>query len=489
MSAAREMPTDTDTGSDNLTSPTSQRAKREFSAAYKVAVAVRKQHGDFERMKAALAADPRSAGWYRHTGIVDNGRELNSLWNATHKHAKRADWVSDCQTDREGEPRPNLANAMVALRKDPRFRDAFAYDEMLRSGILMKGPPRLIDGRPVAFEPRPVQDTDVTALQEALQLSGLEKLSTDTLHKAVDLRAAEKAYHPVQAYLNSLVWDGTHRLETWLATYCGVKHSDYATGIGQMFLIAMVARVFEPGCKADYMLVLEGPQGIRKSTVCRILGDKWFSDSLPDIRTAGKDVSQHLAGKWLIEVAEMSALDKAEAAALKAFITRNKEQYRPSYGRREVEEPRQCVFIGTTNKDAYLRDETGARRFWPVKAGVTGSINTEALERDRDQLFAQALAAYRSGTTWWPSQEFERDHIAPQQAERYEADAWTELVVAFLVDKPKTTILQVAKEALFIETPKVGTADQRRIAAILEMSGWQRGAKTSTGVPWEKVTQ
>ena len=180
----------------------------------------------------------------------------------------------------------------------------------------------------------------------------------------------------------------------------------------------------------------------------------------------------------------MSALGKSEAAALKAFITRSTERYRPSYGRKEVIQPRQCTFVGTTNKEAYLRDETGGRRFWPVKVGVTRSLDTDALQRDRDQLFAEAVQAYRRREQWWPDQKFELEHIAPQQEARYEADAWEDAIRTFLVDKASVTLLQVAKEALFIETPKLGTAEQRRIANILERMGWTRGARTKTGIPF-----
>ena len=201
---------------------------------------------------------------------------------------------------------------------------------------------------------------------------------------------------------------------------------------------------------------------------------------MPDV-TAGKDVSQHLRGKWLIEVAEMHAMGRAEAAQLKAFITRTAERYRPSYGRMEVIEPRQCVFVGTTNKDTYLRDETGGRRFWPVKAGA---INVEALARDRDLLFAEAVVRYRDGASWWPDKDFERRHIQPEQAARYEGDAWEEHIATYIGTRDKVTASEVAREALGIETPRIGTTDQRRITAALEQLGWRRLPKDWEGKRW-----
>jgi predicted P-loop ATPase len=383
-------------------------------------------------------------------------------------------WLDLCAKDRRGEPLPNLANAMVALRHDPTMKDAFAFDEMERVPILMR--PIVPDD--LNFTQHPITDVDVTALQERLQLAGLRNIAKETTQQGVALRAHECAFHPVRDWLDSLKWDGTPRLAFWLSTYLGAQPTPYSEAIGRMFLISMVARIYEPGCKADYMLVLEGPQGNLKSTACMVLGGKYFSDSLPDV-TADKDASQHLRGKWLIEVSEMHAMSRAENAHLKAFITRPIERYRPSYGRNEVVERRQSVFIGTTNKNTYLRDETGARRFWP---NATGHIDVDALRRDRNQLFAEAVHAYRQRERWWPDGKFECEIIASEQEARFEDDAWREPIVEFLALYDRSpTISEIARRALDIQTCKISRQDQLRIASILEHLGWRRLPKDGRG--------
>ncbi|TNC10424.1 hypothetical protein FF100_22390 [Methylobacterium terricola] len=391
--------------------------------------------------------------------------------------ANDADWRQACLRNDKGEALPVLANAMAALRSAPELAEVFSYDQMQCATMISRVVPGCGSPPGGAMPMRLATDTDISQVQEWLQKAGLPRLGKEITHQAVDYRAVERAFHPVRQHLEGLSWDGRERLSGWLSTYLGAEETPYTAGIGAMFLIAMVARIFEPGCKADYMMVLEGPQGARKSTACAILGGEWFSDSLPDV-TAGKDVSQHLPGKWLIEIAEMSAMSKAEDAALKAFISRPVERYRPSYGRKEVIQPRQCVFVGTTNKSTYLRDETGGRRYWPVKVG---RVDTDALARDRDQLFAEAVRRYRSGTRWWPDEAFEAEHIRPEQESRFEADAWEEPVRRYLDGKDRVSVMEVARCALFIETPKVGTADQRRIASTLERLGWVRKPKDWQG--------
>jgi hypothetical protein len=385
--------------------------------------------------------------------------------------AQRAPWLASAICDDRGRVLPVLANVMVAMRSAPELGDALTFDEMMRAPILGRELP-LADGATRATGhdvPRPIQDTDVSQLQEWLQHCGLPTIGREIVHQAVHLRAQERAFHPIRDYLSEIRWDGTARLDRWLCYYLGAEQSPYAAGIGRMFLIAMVARIFEPGCKADYSLIIEGPQGARKSTACSILGGQWFSDSLPEIQQ-GKDVAQHLRGKWLIEIAELSALRRSETEILKAFISRPVERFRPPYGREEVIEPRQCIFVGTTNKEAYLRDETGGRRFWPVRVG---QIDTDALTHDRDQLFAEAVNSYRAGVKWWPHQEFEREHVMPEQETRFETDAWEQEIAAFLAGRTRVGVVEVARSALGIETSKVGTAEQRRIRNVLLRLDWR----------------
>jgi predicted P-loop ATPase len=391
-------------------------------------------------------------------------------------------WRSDLWVSDTGKIIPNLRNVDIALRGAPELRNAFAFDEMTRAEMLMEALPLAPKGAPAGAGayPREVHDEDVSQLQEWLQDQGMTRIAKDVVHTGVHQRARERRYHPLRDWLSYLRWDGKPRVRTWLTVYLGADSTRYAEEIGRMFLISMVARVLQPGVKVDYMLILEGAQGDEKSTACAVLAGEYFSDQLPDI--TNKDSALHLRGKWLIEVAELSVYSRAAVDHFKGFVTRAVEKYRPPYARNDVIEPRQCVFIGTTNKPHYLRDETGNRRFWPVKIG---KIETYKLRADREQLFAEAVQLYRDGVKWWPERAFEAQTIAPEQDARYEPDVWEDAIADFLrklqssITTPaKTTVLDVAKGALGFDDSSFTTqgktsinrlspGDQRRIVAVL----------------------
>jgi predicted P-loop ATPase len=386
-------------------------------------------------------------------------------------------WLELCiMTDgKHPKPLPIVHNAMVALRHDIALREAVAFDEMLRRAVLchvIGEPTNVIEGN------RLITDADIIYFQMWMQRAGLKHISFDTVHRAVHTYAHERSFHPVLDYLEQLHWDQQQRCQLLLPHYLGTDDTPYHRAIGEMFLIAMVVRIFEPGVKADYMLVLEGPQGRLKSTALEILATPWFSDNLPDIVRSPKDAAMHLRGKWLVEIAELHAFNKAEATELKQFISRTHERFRPPYMREEVDEGRQNLFAGTTNKQAYLRDETGGRRFWPAKCGI---IKLKELHDDRDQLLAEALQLYRQGHSWWPSPDFEAEHFAPQQANRYEEDAWRKPIAEFLAGKTETTLWDIAKSALFLENDTMRPIEQSRIRKILIDLEWEASGRRQPG--------
>lgn len=388
-------------------------------------------------------------------------------------------WKDSWHVSSTGTPIPNLFNAMIALRHHPKLKQLVKYDEMQSTAVLVKQVPNKPDG-PI---PRQITDDDVLGVQEEMQLTGLRRIPNSTVHDALSLAASEAKFHPIREYLENLSeWDRKERLWKWLSIYAGIESSPYVDTIGRLFLIALVARIFEPGCQCDYMLILEGPQGAKKSTLCRLLagGSEYFSDNLPDLSRADRHrVSGHLRGKWLIEIGEMSSFSAAESHVLKEFITQREERYRPPYGRKEVFQPRQCLFIGSTNEDVYLRDRTGGRRFWPVK--VVHDIKLDRFAADRDQLLAEAVREYFLGAQWWPEPGFEMEEIVPQQKARQEQDPWEEVISSWLATggvqgQPvkACTATEVLVGALRLTPSQMTQREIKRVRPIMEKLGWRQ---------------
>jgi predicted P-loop ATPase len=254
---------------------------------------------------------------------------------------------------------------------------------------------------------------------EWFQHQGFLIQSAECCNAAMEIVARDHSYHPVRSYLDSLKWDGKPRIDTWLTSYLGAERTDFNRAIGAKWLVSAVARVKKPGCKADHVLILESAQGGGKSTAISILGEPFYTDDMPELGT--KDASQATAGMWIIELPELDAMNRADVSKIKAFISRSTDRFRPPYGRRPIVAPRQCVFAGSVNHAEYLKDDTGGRRFWPV---LCGTFQIDALRRDKDQLWAEAVSRHGAGERWWLDTPELIAEAAEAQEARYSADPW-----------------------------------------------------------------
>jgi len=306
------------------------------------------------------------------------------------------------------------------------------------------------------------------------QAMGLVLKSESALTAGVEMAAKRCSYHPVRDYLRTTPWDGVDRLDHWLAECLDVPDSAYVRCAGRYFLLQMVARVEQPGCHGDYMLVFEGKQGRGKSSALRVLGGPWFSDARFNL--SDRDSPMHLEGVWLYEFAELDALSRAEVTEIKAFVSRRIDRYRPPYGTRLVMRPRQTVLAGSTNQDHYLRDSTGNRRFWPVKVGPNRDL--VKLAEWRDQLLAEALHRVQAGERWYPSPAEEAELFAPAQEERVVHDAWHDVLVTRLLraDEIGMSTYTVAEllKLLGVSSDKIDGAGAmvRRVHNIMQALGW-----------------
>lgn len=385
-----------------------------------------------------------------------------------------------------GKRAKTLNNAFnYFVMDDSPIKDIIAWDEFNGQVKLLKPAPWTPPAAHIQIGTG-VEWRDLDSVMLRLWL-GREKRTDfpiQVIEQAVQCAAEQRIVNPVKDFLNGLVWDGVPRIKTWLIDYAKAKDDRYVREVSEKVLLQAVNRIFYPGCKADYVLVLEGNQGIGKSSLIRILaGGYWYADIVVDPHA--RDTADAMRGKWIVEFSEMEVTKRADANALKAFITRQVDRFRLAYGRRAVDLPRQCIFIGTINPDAtneYLADSTGNRRFWPVRIR---QVDFKGLEQVREQLFAEAVHAVKRGDAAHIVDSEVMALAAKEQAKRQTSDPWQEPIQDWLVEQKSdfVTTKEVWIWALRGREADLNLSHQRRIAAALRELGWEQHVRKQDGKP------
>lgn len=450
------------------------------------AVTILRQQG-----RDVTVAEPPAGMDFNDVLQSDGDETVRMLIATTRPAAAFSDeWREELLLNEDKEPRPVLANAITALRSAPQW-DGVLWHDAFATATVARKPPPWIQNPPTPWPDTAWSDRDDALVADWLQHQEI-MVPMSVAGQAVEVVSRDRQFHPVREFLDGLAWDGTPRLETWLLTYLGAEDTPYHRAVGARWLISAVARIYVPGCKADCALILEGPQGIRKSSALMALAQPWFTDRLSDL--GSKDAAMETRGVWIIEIAELDTMGRAEVSTIKAFMSRTQDRFRPPYGKRLVDLARQCVFAGSVNPEGgYLKDPTGGRRFWPV---VCGTIDIATLERDRDQLWAEARDRFRRNEPWWLETQ-DLDALATEeQAERYQGDAWDEPIEAYLENEtrwlengygernayrqPRATplndvsVAEIMEHALDIEKGRWTQIDQNRVVRSLVSMGFKK---------------
>jgi predicted P-loop ATPase len=400
--------------------------------------------------------------------------------------ADAGDWRDDLTRNREGKIEATTHNITLILANDPSLDGLFYLDEFAnRVALTREGP--WPGGNKDEFT-----DIDGTELSAWCGSPHHYRVSPkpDAVMSCVEAVSRRRARHPVREYLRGLKWDGVKRVESMFAVLFGSEDSTYTRKAALCFMVSAVARILwvDPlarhnGAQVDFMLILEGEQGVRKTSAVRTLfSAAWYMEAMES--PAGKDFYQSLRGRWCVEIGEMDSFNKSDVTKVKQAITSRFDTYRPSYGRVSRSFRRECVFVGTTNESEYLRDSTGARRFLPIRVS---SVHIAKIEDQRDQLWAEAVALFGDGYPWWdlPAQAVD------EQEARFTADSWEEIIAPWVDGradakhyperirsesslKPEwVTTSEVLIWAIGADVAKHTKQDQMRIAPIMRRIGWR----------------
>lgn len=384
-------------------------------------------------------------------------------------------WMIDLVTNTDGKLKPGATkNWALFLEHHPDMVGVLAWDAFKVRATLMRAPPWADEG--ASWKPRVLTDHDYSEAVMWLEALHLTPKQTNII-PVINAVAKHHTFDRLTEYLEGLVWDGKPRVETFASYYLGVEDTPYARTVSKRWLISAVARGLQAGCKVDTMPILEGTQGARKSTALRnLFGDEFFTDELSDIAT--KDAMMEMQGVWGIEVAEMHRISAAGADNVKKFLSRQIDRYRPPYGQNVIEAPRRIILNGTINPEgnAYLRDVTGARRFWPLEVG---RIDLAAISNDRDQIWAEAVALFRAGVEWWV-QDDEQAAVEVEQEKRSDVDAWVDVIAPMLKHPKSITQVEIFK-GIGLLTKDIEYRHAARVGRIMKKLGWLHRRDRSDG--------
>lgn len=354
---------------------------------------------------------------------IQLGKEREQLAQAEFNSVEDENWQTILELDKQGKVKDTMANIAAIVSHDENLK-SIVYNEF-------KGCIDVIGPLPWKQVKPGFNDSDVANAK--LYFERVYGIWSPTKFKDALLAvvAAERIYHPIKNYFAGLTWDGVPRLDSLLIDYCGAEDTPYTRAVTRKTLCAAVARVYEPGRKFDSILVLSGPQGIGKSTFFARLGGAWYSDSLAISDMKDKTAAEKLQGYWILELGELAGIKKVDVETVKSFVTRVDDKYRQAYGMVVESHPRSCIIVGTTNSESgFLRDITGNRRFWPVQVSEHGSLHPWDLE-EIDQVWAEAIQAYKDGESLFLSGEVAQMAYAKQQ-EAMESDDREGLVQDYL---------------------------------------------------------